>query len=91
MSRLIDADVLYEEMTNEYRKHYAGTGTGYDFTIAMNIVQKQPTIEAVPVVHAKWIEVDEIAGAKIYKCSACGTRSRLSSKFCHECGADMRR
>ena len=58
-------------MIEEYKKYYAGTGTGYDFTIAMNMVQQQPTIEAVPVVHGynnnqNYHEVDE------FRCSVCG-------------------
>jgi len=43
MSRLIDADLLYKKMTEEYKKNYAGTGKGEDFTIAMQMVQNQPT------------------------------------------------
>ena len=44
MAELIDRNVLYEQMTDEYKKHYAGTGKGYDFTIAMQMVQNQPTV-----------------------------------------------
>lgn len=43
MAELIDKCALYEQMTEEYKKHYAGTGKGYDFTIAMQMVQNQPT------------------------------------------------
>ena len=43
MAELIDKGALYDAMTEEYKKHYAGTGKGYDFTIAMQMVQNQPT------------------------------------------------
>lgn len=41
--RYIDADTLYKKMTREYKKHYAGTGKGHDFTIAMEMVRNHPT------------------------------------------------
>ena len=44
MAELIDKGALYDAMTEEYKKHYAGTGKGYDFTIAMQMVQNQPTV-----------------------------------------------
>jgi hypothetical protein len=84
MSRLIDANALYEKMIEEYKKHYACTGTGYDFTIAMNMVQQQPTIEAVPVVHGcnnnqNYHEVDE------FRCSVCGLHLEdWSRRICDE-------
>lgn len=42
MSDLISRKALIEEMTEEYKKHYAGTGKSEEFTIAMNIVNEQP-------------------------------------------------
>ena len=42
MAELIDKVALYDAMTEEYKKHYAGTGKGYDFTIAMHMVADTP-------------------------------------------------
>ena len=55
MAELIDKGALYDAMTEEYKKHYAGTGKGYDFTIAMQMVQNQPTVTEAEI-RAKAIE-----------------------------------
>ena len=57
MARYIDADLLYSKMTEEYKKHYAGSGKGYDFTIAMQMVQNQPTAYDVEAVVAELEEM----------------------------------
>ncbi len=45
---------------------------------------------AAPVVHGHWIEMADIAGIKILKCSVCGSqRPRISEYFCPSCGAMM--
>lgn len=54
-------------------------------------------VEAVPVVHARWIEVDEGDGDYTYDCSACGGKWWLAAdtpevngmKYCPYCGAKM--
>ena len=65
---------------NEYAKQYRDT--------LLRIVNEQPTIEAVPVVHGEWIEVDDDIDVW-YECSECGTSSMSPYIFCHECGARM--
>lgn len=62
MARYIDADALIEKMTEEYKKHYAGTGKGYDFTIAMEMVRNQPTAYDVDAVIA---ELEENSNVKL--------------------------
>jgi hypothetical protein len=59
---LIDKVALYDAMTEEYKKHYAGTGKGYDFTIAMQMVQNQPTTTEAEI-RAK--AIDEFAEAVV--------------------------
>lgn len=53
------------------------------------VVEGQPTVEAVPVVHGEWI------GGKWYKeCSVCSevfTPTTTLPNFCPKCGADMRK
>lgn len=43
MAELIDKGALYDAMTEEYKKHYAGDVSASGFTIAMQMVQSQPT------------------------------------------------
>lgn len=52
------------------------------------VIEGQPTVEAVPVVHGEWIKDGSWA-----KCSVCGEviAYRDKSNFCKECGADMRK
>lgn len=56
-----------------------------------------PAVDAVPVVHARWIEVDEGDGDYTYDCSVCGGKWWLAAdtpeangmKYCPYCGAKM--
>ena len=74
--RLIDADKL--------KKHYAWWG-GEEKEIFDTIVDMQPTIEAEPIRHGRWID----NGAN-YKCSNCGnTESYYTDCYCRVCGAKM--
>lgn len=88
--RLIDADTLKEKMrrTNRY------------FDVKFDI-DEAPTIDAVPVVHGRWIEMERV---HYFKCSRC--RNPIPYKFgwrlydgvvankryynyCPNCGAKM--
>lgn len=92
--RLIDADTL-----KDYIKVWnVGEGIGDNHSEILKAVDRQPTIEAVPVVHGEWIEVyDENYETWYYDCSKCGdgfaTKEKCQSlpNFCGECGADMRK
>jgi hypothetical protein len=54
------------------------------------MIDIQPTIEAVPVVHGEWIAQDE--GLTKFMCSICkGKNYGGHEKFCPNCGADMRK
>lgn len=59
------------------------------------LINNQPTIEAVEVVHGKWI-VKDTGFAKFDSCSECGfclgfVGAGKSVNFCPNCGADMRK
>lgn len=89
--RLIDADELLNELTGvEVMWWPKGNYTNYDDTTIAVIINNLPTIEAVPVVHGKWI-----AGKLLFEndvCSVCGTGiyNTDGMNFCPNCGADMR-
>ena len=84
MSRLIDAEVLKEDLT----RFYDGEVT------ARQLIDKQPTVETERK-YGRWIP---IANGRIgYECCQChcyapsyedGTE--WTSDFCPNCGADMR-
>ncbi len=85
--RLIDADALlgshwWDSLTNEFDKARAKI-----------VVMSAPTVDAVEVVHGRWIAVpsSDMATGKAYKCSEC-KKMRYGSfmpNYCQNCGAKM--
>jgi hypothetical protein len=84
--RLIDADAL------EARAYEIYVHASPEFKTRMNtlkaLIDQAPTIDAVPVVHARWSTHQE--------CSVCGDFARYSaygepyySRYCPNCGAKM--
>ena len=85
--RLIDADAL-----KDYIKVWnVGEGIGDNHSEILKAVDRQPTIEAIPVVHGEW---------KYYKkqgiavCTNCSFERNLDDNFgkaiaCPNCGAGM--
>lgn len=66
------------------------------------LIDEQPTIEAVPVVHGEWIKTDKGIAINAntwkgerqfsYKCAMCGYTTGNQGKnfkFCPNCGAKM--
>jgi len=93
--RLIDADVLIEELRDLYKKkgwHYKEI----HFSLAdmeMNVLIPP----AVPVVHGKWIYEGARGRIPACRCSACGNVENADwamisgeVNYCPHCGADMR-
>jgi len=89
MPRLIDADRLTRpEIIKMY--YYLPNG---DVAIPIIDIEHAPTVDAVPVVHGRWIKGGYACGENEYKCSACGeTEWRTGCarmKYCMCCGAKM--
>ena len=90
--RLIDADIIQDELATLIL-YVAGTPEGECVEYAHNLIDAQPTIDAVPVVHAHWI--DQKYG--VYKCSNCRNyldfrgvnAGRGDANYCPNCGAEM--
>ena len=85
--RIIDADRA---------KEIAEVSLGDIFlqTALKLLIDKVPTLDAVPVVHGRWVPVpsSDMMTGKAYKCSECG-KMRYGSfmpNYCQNCGADMR-
>ena len=69
---------------------------GSDGAMAMEIVASPAAADVAPVVHARWIYVEEtLATSSGYCCSACRRPRWLSPdvpevfKYCPKCGAKM--
>lgn len=59
---------------------------------AIKHIQEQPTIEAEPVVHGRWIPHDRMTRSplvKNYACSNCGVDGHRTN-YCPNCGAKMK-
>ena len=81
MARLIDADLLLEQMKR--RKDFIGRPSD-----PVCLVEDAPTIEAEPVKHGRWELIDEQEPRR-YGCSKCKSLSWEASNYCLYCGAKM--
>ena len=91
MDDLISRKALMKYM-RDYKWEFA---LNSDFSKAIEMVDVQPAVEAVPVVHGEWI-LEEKAGVDYWCCSHCHKiRSEYYAKpkdnFCPNCGTYMRK
>ena len=64
---------------------------------AMSITEELPAVDAAPVVHARWIEIEDSCGDCHYQCTGCGEEWNLNAgtpaennmNYCPNCGAKM--
>lgn len=101
--RLIDADSIQEELAVMIL-YLAGTPKGECIEYAHDLIDAQPTIDAVPAVHAHW-EIENTAYARFARCPVCGIHIRIPTTghkeserfylypdemhYCPNCGARM--
>jgi hypothetical protein len=89
--RLIDGDALDAKIYNDIPIKVFGTVAR--MANMRELVNKQPTVDAAPVKHGRWIKGGYACGENEYKCSACGeTEWRTGCKrmkYCMYCGAKM--
>lgn len=102
--RLIDADTVSKLFDAEFKEiiklicegetHLDNLAEG--FCEAYRVIQNMPTVDAVPVVHAYWIEYETMSWRhespkrrKYYRCSNCRTASAVRHKACPNCFARM--
>lgn len=97
--RPIDADILRERLQDLAYDDW-NQGIIKTFADACNeiieIVEEQPTVNAVPVRHGKWIDEgqpDDFFPHHAWRCSECGEQvleiGEPWYKFCPACGARM--
>lgn len=90
--RLISADVLFDELV-ELQHSEQSMGIMHSWYPHMRgIVCRQPTVDAVEVVHGRWIRKahDGAFGVfHLWHCSVCDTIRARQDPYCGECGAKM--
>lgn len=88
---LIDMSKLLKELRELCRWHAENAGEFSILQRAIRIVYEQPTVDAEPVRHGKWITEECLPGVAV--CSICGHEIRgigcQYTKYCDECGARM--
>ena len=83
--RLIDANDLIEATYNEY----SWLDTTDDFRA---LIQEQPTVDAVEVVHGEWIDGRPFVNSRWKVCSVChqtAPEPHAGYNYCPNCGAKM--
>ena len=85
--RLIDAKAVEKKMRELLRP--------CDIGFAIRAVREVPTVDAVPVVHGRWIPIEEklwnldIPVVVDWKCSNCNAIGHEDFRYCPNCGAKM--
>ena len=89
-------DLISRAMAKEaIRKKFSNISDRCEINEVLN---SMPAVDAVPVVHGHWIEIDEGDGDYTYDCSVCGgkwwvaadtTPEENGMKYCPNCGAKM--
>ena len=101
--RLIDANELLEQIQQADADVFdapppgycslGGDDWGYSYDTIARIVRNAPTVDAVEVVHGRWVKRTDICDAleieEAYSCSECGKSAVTKHNFCSRCGAKM--
>jgi uncharacterized paraquat-inducible protein A len=104
--RMIDANafwnllqqVVYDVFTvHEHDGKLAGTASvGYYTETIQEVLKQTPTVDAVEVVHGRWIEkmdmvASYLAGCEetFFECSVCNSTNYGETPYCPNCGAKM--
>lgn len=84
MGRLIDADTFMLALMD-------ASLSSVDEDTILDLIDSIPTVDAVPVVHGRWVE-SQGGFWEVSKCSNCGEKYPTvgNARFCPNCGADMR-
>ena len=83
--RLIDANLMREDWLENGENEYI-----YDTNAVLASIDEQPTVDAVEVVHGRWIDVALRFTQVKEKCSVCGGIVYAHGfSYCPNCGAKM--
>ena len=93
--RLIDANALMDKLEDLKSVLYGWEDYNTGVDSAVYKVENAPTVDAVEVVHGRWIDdggLDEDGNGQ-YRCSCCGVGEKhnptVTVSYCWNCGAKM--
>ena len=92
MTRLIDADALITAVLKNAIDYAVVFGNADMHRLLVRVIAHQPTIDAEPVRHGKWMFTPSDAFEAMFtkpKCSECGFESADGGNYCPNCGARM--
>ena len=84
--RLIDANDLLNAIRDDYNIN------GTNFARIRQHIEDAPAVDAVEVVHGRWIEKEKYTFGVMYDCSICDNRildNGHSWNYCPNCGCRM--
>lgn len=81
--RLIDANAALERVCENCCCDFEECKR-IGFCVDYTNIEQLPTVDAVEVVHGRWIE-----GKSLEKCSICGKKGFSDWHYCPKCGAKM--
>ncbi len=103
--RTIDADVFKAKLLKErdaipltFKERYGfempnkhGNSMRGGIRKALRCMEETPTIDAVPVVHGRWMHEECLGVVSLngYECSRCRKNNRRATNYCPNCGALM--
>lgn len=91
MSDLISKSALLEKIKNQMPQFGGGIISqtiAVCTDVAVELVKEAPAVDAVPVVHGRWIRTANDPLVNKFTCSVCGNDS-MKGKCCPNCGAKM--
>lgn len=97
MARLIDAYALMNKVRESKFKNPHEDGAiarnhMYEHDHFTKLICCEPTVDAVPVVHGRWIVKEHSApygGYHLFHCSKCDEPNARERNYCPNCGAKM--
>lgn len=86
--KLIDADALEEAIMMTGAVKVKDEETAYEFA---GILANAPAVDAIPVVHGRWLNIPDKPEWDQKMCSVCGDYFCCQVNYCPNCGAKMDR
>lgn len=83
--RLIDADALFERAF----EIWGIEADASDTNVFMQAINDAPTVDAAPIIHARWKWPEEPPHIKGTVCTNCGQPTFVLGNYCPNCGAKM--
>lgn len=86
---LLDVDAEREGFMEAVYNILSGDPDNVRANMIIDCYDNLPTIDAVPVVHGRWIDLGRNYYTVVSQCSECCAKYDFRSPYCPNCGAKM--